>query len=237
MSRLDALVSLLGPRARPDPGWVSEVFGCTPSEAETVIESVTRQSSYVRRMCQKIVATGRTYYAQFPAPLELFAFVKLLGPRIAVESGVGSGVSSSFMLMGLAANGRGTLYSIDMPVMRESKRRGPSWAMPLGMSSGWAISSPLKLRWRLILGSSEENLGPLLRKLGGIDFFCHDSPVSATHLEFEMNAITGHLRRGSIVIADNTDLNKRAFRAAAERFDATPIQRRRSRLAAFRVPP
>jgi len=45
----------------------------------------------------------------------LYVAVRALKPSIVVETGVGSGMSSSFILRALAMNGFGTLYSIDLP--------------------------------------------------------------------------------------------------------------------------
>ena len=50
--------------------------------------------------------TGRTYYAQFPAPLELCVTARILRPRHVVESGVSSGISTAHLLLALERNGR-----------------------------------------------------------------------------------------------------------------------------------
>jgi hypothetical protein len=41
--------------------------------------------------------------------------VRSLKPRVIVETGVASGLSSAHILRALAANGTGTLHSIDLP--------------------------------------------------------------------------------------------------------------------------
>ncbi len=102
--------------------------------------------------------------------------------------------------------------------------------------SGWAVPAGLRRDWHLHLGRSEERLHPLLAELGSVDLYCHDSPVDAEHLEFEMNTIAKRLRHGSLVVADNTGANREAFAAAAESAGTNPIHRRHSDLAAFRVP-
>ena len=233
---LDRLVHMLGPRANPEPGWLSEVVGCTVETAERAIGGITAREAQVVELCDNISRSGRTYYAQFPAPIELYAFVKLTKPGLMVESGVASGVSSAFLLLGASSNRYGALYSMDLPVVRRGRRGDESWAIPPGLTSGWAIPTALRRNWTLLTGRSEDLLGPLLRDIGSLDLYCHDSPVSAEHLEFEMKSIVGHLRRGSLVVADNTGANRKAFAAAADAFGTSPIRRRRSDLAAFRVP-
>ncbi len=123
-----ALVSQLGSRARPEPGWVARVAGVTRSEAEAAIAGVTAHASLVDQMSRTMAQTGRTYYAQFPAPIELYALVRLTGPDCLVETGVSAGVSSTFMLLGAKANKRGVLHSIDQPAPRADDGGGPAWS-------------------------------------------------------------------------------------------------------------
>jgi hypothetical protein len=78
--------------------------------------------------------------------------VRLTSPKNLVESGVASGVSSAFLLLGMAANRTGTLHSIDFPVMRQVRGRNESWSIPSGLSSGWAVPGRLKRKWDLRLG-------------------------------------------------------------------------------------
>src|SRR5512147_455215 len=56
------------------------------------------------------------------------------------ETGVASGVSSSYFLCALAANGGGRLHSIDFPTWEPD--------------TGWIVPDNLKDRWELIVGRS-----------------------------------------------------------------------------------
>jgi Methyltransferase domain len=228
------LVRLLGGRSRPEIRWVSKVVRCTPEEAQAAVDDVAGQADSVRELIANIKTTGRTYYAQFPAPIDLFALVRLTKPKTIVESGVASGVSSTFMLLGTEANSEGILHSIDLPVARERKGRNESWAIPDGLSSGWAVPSKLKNRWDLREGRSEELLAPLLREVGFIDLYCHDSPVDLKHFQFEMDAIREYLKPGSVIVSDNTD--REVFDQTARAVGASAFYRRGSSLGAFRVP-
>jgi hypothetical protein len=233
---MDGIVQMLGPRSNPDKDWVAEVVGCSREQAEQATNEIVEHGAIISELCENISRTGRTYYAQFPAPIELYAFVRLTLPEMLVESGVASGVSSTFMLLGTVANSHGRLHSIDLPVVRDKKRGGLPWSIPRGLSSGWAVPGAVRQGWDLRLGRSEDLLQPLCEELGSVDLYCHDSPVSAAHFGFEMKAITEHLRPGSLVVADNTNANKRAFASLAERVGAHPTYRRKSEVGAFRVP-
>jgi hypothetical protein len=231
---LEAVVRALGNRARPEISWLAKVTGTTTSEVEDVVASLVGYSPLVFELSENIKRTGRSYYAQFPAPIELYTLVRLGRPRTLVESGVASGVSSAFMLLGARANSLGTLHSIDYPVSREGPRGNESWAIPAGLSSGWAVPAGIRKGWDLRLGKSEVLLRPLLDEIGTLDFYCHDSPVDVRHFEFEMKAIRRHLKPGSIVVSDNTD--RRVFDQTARAVGTKAYYRRGSSLGAFRVP-
>ena len=231
---LDRLFPELGNRARPDPAWIAKVAGCTVEQAERTAAGVGAYKQAVLALVKNLGRTGRTYYAQFPAPLDLYALVRLARPRSLVESGVASGVSSTFMLLGARANSMGILHSIDLPVQRTKRKGGEPWAIPSGMRSGWAVPLGLRDGWDLRRGRSEDLLEPLLEEIGTLDFYCHDSPVDLAHFEFEMEAMRGHLGPGSLVIADNTD--RAAFNEAARRAGTSAFYRKGSSLGAFRVP-
>ena len=231
---LNRLVGILGTRSRPEVPWISKVTGTNVEEAERAVNDVIVYSELIEELSRKIGSTGRSYYAQFPAPLELFALVRLTRPQNLVESGVASGVSSTFLLLGIKANSAGILHSIDFSVFRKGSRGNQPWAIPQGMSSGWAVPSKLRGRWDLRKGRSEDLLGPLLEEVGMIDLYCHDSPVDVRHFEFEMKSIRGHLKRGSLVVADNTD--QKVFDETARSVGAEAFYRRHSSLGGFRVP-
>lgn len=224
----------LGTRARPEVPWICRVAGCSPEQAQRALGGIAAQAHRVSELNRSIRRTGRSYYAQFPAPLDLYALVRLTGARNIVESGVASGVSSTFILLGVEANHGGNLHSIDSPVPRVVQGGNEPWAIPPGLSSGWAV--PLKLRrmWDLRQGRSEELLKPLLAEVGAIDFYCHDSPVDVRHFEFEMKTIMKYLRPGSLVVADNTDRD--VFSDTAQAMGTKAFFRRQASLGAFRVP-
>ncbi len=226
---------VLGNRAKPDVRWLAEVTGASQREVEGALCGLRRHSKEVEELVERVAKTGRSYYAQFPAPLDLYALVRLARPDTAVETGVASGVSSAFILLGLKSNGRGTLHSIDLPLPRRAGRGNESWAIPEGLASGWAVPRRLRRGWRLHVGRSEDLLIPLLDGIGRLDFYCHDSPVEERHFEFEMDAIRGHLGPGSLVVSDNVDWS--VFRRTAESVGAEAVRRKKSSLAAFRVPP
>jgi predicted O-methyltransferase YrrM len=156
--------------------------------------------------------------------LYLYTVVRARRPRVSVETGVANGFSTAFLLQALHANGDGHLHSIDLP--REAGRdyepgtfyEGLGRAgIPPGEQPGWLIPDALRERWTLILGRSQEELPPLLERLGTLDFFMHDSEHSFECMWFEFNAAWPRLRDGGVLVSDDVNSTEAFARFADER--------------------
>ena len=233
------LAELLGGRAFPDVAWLRQVTGQDGVKLRAAILEAMGLVPLERSIYRMLARSGRTYYAQFPAPLDLYVITRLLRPRHVVESGVSSGVSTAHILAALAKNGRGQLHSMDRPQYQKGaqRRRGElSWSIPPAKDSGWAVPRRLRVRWDLRKGTSEELLPTLLDEVPAVDLFCHDSPWTAKHLAFEFTAIRPKLRSGSIVVADNSDVNPEAPKSLALAYGTRVWHRRNSSLIGIRIP-
>ena len=144
----------------------------------------------------------------------LYAVVRTLRPRVAVETGVANGFSTAFLLQALHANDGGDLYSIDLP--REVGREYETGAFyqgkgrtgfPPGKEPGWLIPDELREPWTLVLGRSQEELPKLLERLGTIDSFMHDSEHSYECMSFEFRTAWEALREGGVLVADDVNVN------------------------------
>jgi len=128
----------------------------------------------------------------------LWCIVHHLHAQAAIETGVAHGVSSRVMLEALREGSGGRLYSIDLPPMLVPQR----W-------SEMAVAVPLELRdrWTLLKGSSRRQLPDLLRRLGRIDLFVHDSRHSTRNVHWELSAAWPLLAPGGVVVVDDADVN------------------------------
>jgi hypothetical protein len=170
--------------------------------------------------------TGRLGYEE---GIRIYALVRRLAPRVAVETGVCNGFSTAFVLLALQRNGVGELHSIDLPeVVGADYEPGTFWegkqgaAIPPGKEPGWMIPADLRKRWRLAIGRSQEELPPLLEALGRIDLFVHDSEHSYECMDFEFRAVWPVLAEGGALVADDWNWND-AFAELARDADRTPI--------------
>jgi len=123
-----------------------------------------------------------------------------------VETGVASGMSSTFILKALSDNMKGFLYSIDLPP-KIYYEDFDYVHLPEGKESGWAIPYELKEKWNLILGKSSDALPILLRKVGMIDIFLHDSEHSYSNMMTEYELVWAYLKEGSLLMADDVARN------------------------------
>jgi predicted O-methyltransferase YrrM len=152
-------------------------------------------------------------------------------PRVAVETGVCNGVSTAFLLLALERNGEGDLHSIDLPeVAGEAYEPGTFWdgkggaVIPPGKEPGWMVPQDLRRRWSLVLGRSQDELPPLLERVGEIDFFMHDSEHSYECMSFEFATAWAALRPGGVLVADDVDVNTAWAEFAGEvRREAEPL--------------
>jgi predicted O-methyltransferase YrrM len=155
--------------------------------------------------------TGRDGYDE---GLRLYRLLRELRPAVAVETGVCNGVSTAFLLLALEDNGDGVLHSIDLPeVAGEAYEAGTFWdgkggaVIPPGKEPGWMVPPGLRERWRLVIGRSQDELPPLLERVGEIDFFMHDSEHSYECMSFEFRTAWEALREGGVLIADDVNVN------------------------------
>jgi hypothetical protein len=196
-------------------------------------EREVRDSGLMEHLLEKgrehheaVVATGAGHSLGaigYTEGVYLYAVLRTLRPEVVVETGVANGFSTAFSLLALQANGAGHLHSVDLPreVGREYEPgtfyEGEGRAgIPPGSEPGWLIPQPLKERWTLILGRSQEELPPLLEQLGTVDVFMHDSEHSFDCMWFEFNAAWPALRPGGALISDDVNSTEAFSRFAAQ---------------------
>ena len=169
--------------------------------------------------------TGRDGYDE---GLRLYRLLGELRPEVSVETGVCNGVSTAFLLLALEDNGVGELHSIDLPeVAGEEYEEGTFWdgkggaVIPPGKEPGWMVPGALRERWHLVLGRSQDELPPLIDRVGEIDFFMHDSEHSYECMSFEFAKAWAALREGGALVADDVTVNS-AWAEFTEAVDREP---------------
>jgi len=141
----------------------------------------------------------------------IYIVVRHIKPNIMIETGVGPGGSSAFILKALNDNKKGILYSIDLPgndaLVYPELGKNFNIHIPKGWKTGWLIPEYLKYRHKLIFGDSRQELPKLLKKINKIDVFLHDSLHTDEHILMELQAVSPFMNDGSILLCD--DVNER----------------------------
>ncbi len=228
-------------RARPNLKWLRALLPeISAARLAHTLDETRRLLEIERSIRASHLEGGRSFYAQFRAPFELYALTRLLKPDHIVETGVSSGVSSAHFLAAIRRNGHGTLHSIDLPIAQRSEVLAPTESgvsVPPGRSSGWAIPEVLRREWDLRVGPSQTRLPELIREIPSVGIFLHDSHHTPNHLTFELTTVEPKLTPGAIVLADNTIWTGKSFDRFARR-RGVPLHRRgRTDLVGLRIAP
>ncbi|HNQ61393.1 MAG TPA: class I SAM-dependent methyltransferase [Bacteroidia bacterium] len=133
----------------------------------------------------------------------LYFIVRCAQPDVMVETGVAHGVSSWTILNALHKNQKGRLYSIDLP-NQDLRSYNPE---NIQQGSGWAVPNLLRDRWELRLGSSKKLLPELVKELGSIDIFFHDSDHSYENMIFEFETVFDAIKPGGLLLSDDVHKN------------------------------
>ena len=137
--------------------------------------------------------------------LVLYALVRLRKPRVLLESGVGPGSSTAFILRALQRNGSGKLVSLDLP-----ERGSSANELAVGFSQadppGWLIHPSTRERWDLRLVDARVELPRIVAELKPIDMFLHDSLHTYEHMHFEYSNSVPAISAAGLLLSDDVAL-------------------------------
>ena len=125
----------------------------------------------------------------------IWCFLHHLRPEIVVETGVAHGLTSRVILEGLNRNGKGHLWSVDLPAVDSA----------LHSEIGMAVPESLRSRWSYVPGTARDRLPGVLAVLGAIDLFIHDSIHTGRNQRFELEHAWAALRPGGAAVIDDID--------------------------------
>ena len=163
-------------------------------------ESLQQIQSSIKHLEQRLPKRGKTWIPNFynadPSLAALcYAFTRYLKPDLAVETGVGFGITSHFILKGLEHNHRGHLISIDLPPLSD----------PNGQLTGLAIPPSLQKRWTLHIGTSREWLPKIVtnQEKQPITLFVSDSANVFTLQRWELQQVWPCVPIGGVTLFNN----------------------------------
>ena len=147
------------------------------------------------------------YNADQSLALLSYGLARHLKPEVAVEIGVGYGITSALVLLAMERNAAGQLVSIDLPPLSD----------PYGSCTGLAVSEQLKNRWRLHLGSSRQWLPTILSGVGRVGLFIADGAAVYTVQRYEFESVFPKLAVGGGALFNKIGSRFQAFLRSSER--------------------
>lgn len=124
----------------------------------------------------------------------LYFLVRLTRPETVVETGVAAGWSSAAVLTALDRNGRGQLWSSDLPYFRLDQPE---------RFVGVLVDDHLRDRWHLLLDGDRRNLPRIVNMVDRIELVHYDSDKSYAGRRWAMRALTPRLSGHALVMVDD----------------------------------
>jgi hypothetical protein len=172
--------------------------GCSDDDIDQAYRGLSNNAPCWEEIRENLIIYPGQYGLQMTMELpSLYLIVRLTQPDIVVETGVSSGASSAYILCALHDNKKGRLYSIDLPPDN----------LPADKSSGWIVPQCLRSRWSLHIGDAKELLEPLLKKIGNVDCFIHDSLHTYEHMVWEFRTAWPYLNLRGLFLSHDVGAN------------------------------
>lgn len=178
-------------------------------------DSIKKTVQLYRKYGKNYILKKSTSYQKLDSILDsksqmLYFLIRKVKPKIVVETGVAAGESTGYILQAIADNGFGKLYSIDLPfqwyIYGDHKLHLDS--LPAGKMPGYLVPEKLKKNWSLLLGNTYQKLPELLKKLGKVDIFLHDSEHSDKTMLFEYTTSWPFIKKGGLLLSDDISYTK-----------------------------
>ncbi|GKS59007.1 hypothetical protein YTPLAS18_25340 [Nitrospira sp.] len=182
-----------------------------PMDEVLRIYSELHVQRFYQRVKKAITKQGAPSLSISPHSIVPYCLVRLMKPGTVVETGVEHGISSWLILLAMQRNREGVLYSIDLPnheAMVDNSGRQQINHLPQGRQPGWLVPEELRGRWHLHLGDAKQVLPDLLKRLGGVDMFIHDSLHSYDHMMFEYRTAWPFIKGGGLLLSDDIGWNE-----------------------------
>lgn len=124
----------------------------------------------------------------------IWCTVRHARPEVVMETGVAHGVSSRVVLEALNSNDRGHLWSIDVPNPLNRQVHG---------QEGVAVTDACRPRWTYVEGESRRRMPSLVKEVGKVGLFVHDSLHTFKNTLFEMEQAASVMKPGGVMLIDD----------------------------------
>ncbi len=165
---------------------------------ESEVNRLLEESKIVVQYERSMLKNGRYWQISKDEVRSIYSIIRQRKPKIVIETGMGSGVSTTSILSALKHEGK--LISIDPGI-------------PYGKGDkevGFIIPTELRSNLEYVKGTSSEKLKEVLSSLQSLDAFFHDSDHSYDNVMFELNCVWSKIRSDPLMLIDNYDWSEAA---------------------------
>jgi len=182
--------------------FVSKLFDIEENTVRDYLQELYLKNYFFEALEQRYISAWpdrffRPYYFETKFPggsiffdaVTMYLLIRAAKPEIVVETGGAMGKSTSFILVALEDNKKGRLITLDLhPESSGRLDTEFSW-WPKGKPSVFLVPDYLRHRLDLRQGDTRTTLPEVLKELGRVDFFRHDSDHSYEHMSFEFHTV------------------------------------------------
>ncbi|HZY71167.1 MAG TPA: class I SAM-dependent methyltransferase [Thermoplasmata archaeon] len=144
---------------------------------------------------------GLAFVEELPQAPLLYLLTRALRPNQVVETGIGPGYSTAWILAALAANGAGELISVGPgPTAGRGRAVHP-------FTVGQFVPPRFRDRWTLVLGNTEDRLAEILKGGTPLDLYFYDNGPEAARAHFELRAAWSALSGRGVLLSHHVDAN------------------------------
>ena len=153
-----------------------------------------KNNDYIHHLRMTIPKLSFTASSAYIGPMgcsHIYAIIREHQPNLIIESGIGRGATSTFILTALQKNGKGKLISIDKDA-----------------DAGPLVFNGLKLNWDKRIGKTSDILPTIDTS---IDIFLHDSLHTYDNMLFEFEWANQHMPSGGIIMSHDIGTNNSLY--------------------------
>ena len=171
--------------------FISATLDTDHLEASEYVHEILNDSALSKYISERVLASKHRFEsdpeARYGRRIGWYAIVRILKPKVVIETGTDKGLGSCVLAAALLRNDRegfpGKLYTID-----------------IDPAAGWLVAQPYDQVVELIVNDSHTMLKDFNLP---IDIFIHDSFHDYSHELQEYELIGSKLAAGAVVISDN----------------------------------
>jgi hypothetical protein len=194
-------------QAQPSPADPSSFLGALGIPPDDALQGLDRWRASLEEVVRLSERVDDAVGVAASEGVVLYGLVRALRPGHVVETGVATGVSTSYIAAALLENGAGRLYSIDLPPRAGTARRHADGSLSPAQGPGWGIPAEIRSamggRHELILEDVRTALPSLLARLPRVDLFLHDDLHTPDHMLWEYRLVWPHLPSGGVLASDD----------------------------------